>query len=377
MKKNLLVGMIALAGLLAFAGCGNNTATESADGNTTQTSETGEVRGISELNPDDYIVSMGDYKNLEIEAELAQVTDADVDELINSVIRSSGTNQIVEGRALQSGDIANINYAGKMDGEAFEGGTDDSEAGYDLEIGSGSFIPGFEDALIGMETGETRDIDLVFPDEYYEELAGKPVVFTVTLNAIKEKVYPELNDEFAAEQGLEGVSTVEELKAYAKTMLEESAQSTYDSTVSNAIMNKLLEIAEFKDEIPQDRVDYYYNNLYGDDEALATDYGLQLEGFVMAYYGYSSLDEYIAEVKAYAEKSVKFDLVVAKILEAENQTYTDEDVNKDIEENYAEFGCTSADEFREMYDVEEYKAYLMTNKAIEIVKEKANIVAPK
>lgn len=382
MKKSLLVGMIALAGLLTFAGCGNNDAASNTGDNQTNTSsstESGEVKlaDIATINPDEYIASMGDYNNLEIEAELAKITDADVDSLINQVIQSSGSNQNVEGRALQSGDIANINYAGKMNGEAFEGGTDDSEAGYDLTIGSNSFIPGFEDALIGMEVGETRDIDLTFPDEYYEELAGKPVTFTVTLNAIKETVYPELTDEFAVEQGIDGVSTVDELKAFAKNILEENAQSSYETTVSNAIMNKLIEITEFKDEMPQDRYDYYYNDLYNSDEALATDYGLQLEGFVMAYYGYASLDDYINQVKDYADKSVKFDLVVAKILQAENQMITDEDVEKEIEARYEEYGCESPEDFKEQFEVDQFKAYLMTNKVIELVKEKATVVAPK
>lgn len=384
MKKRFLVAAVALSSVLALTACGETEA--DANGTPATTEATAESNGItntitesgvnidelkkniSDINPDDYIVSLGDYKEIQLESKLKEVTDADIENSIQQLINAAVKKVDVEGRALQTGDIANINYAGKMNGEAFDGGTDDSESGYDLEIGSGSFIPGFEDALIGMEIGETRDIDLTFPDEYYEELAGKPVVFTVTLNAIKEKVYPELTDEFVVEQGFEGVSTVEELRDLAKDMLESQAQSNYETSINNEIMNKLVGLAEFKNEVPQDRYQYYYTNTYNNDEALATDYGLMLEGFVMGYYGYGTMDEYVKALKDYAEKSVKLDMVVAKILELENAQITDEAVEAEIEAKYADYGCESADDFKEKYDAEEFKAYLMNQKVIDIIK---------
>lgn len=389
MKKRFLVAAVALSSVLALTACGKteadvneapattDVATQSNDNGITNTITTSGVniedlnKDISNFNPDDYIVSLGDYNGIQIDSKLKEVTDADIDASIQQLINAAVSKVDVEGRALQTGDIANINYAGKMNGEAFEGGTDDSESGYDLEIGSGSFIPGFEDALIGMEVGETRDIDLTFPDEYYEELAGKPVVFTVTLNGIKEKVYPELTDEFVVGQGFDGVSTVDDLKALAKEMLESQAQSNYETAISNEIMNKLIDLAEFKNEVPQDRYQYYYTNTYNNDEALATDYGLMLEGFVMGYYGYGSMDQYIAALKDYAEKAVKLDMVVAKILELENQQITDEAVEAEIEAKYAEYGCESVDDFKEQYDAEEFKAYLMNQKVMEIIKNNA------
>lgn len=384
MKKRFLVAAVALSSVLALTACGETEA--DANGTPATTEATAESNGItntitesgvnidelkkniSDINPDDYIVSLGDYKEIQLESKLKEVTDADIENSIQQLINAAVKKVDVEGRALQTGDIANINYAGKMNGEAFDGGTDDSESGYDLEIGSGSFIPGFEDALIGMEIGETRDIDLTFPDEYYEELAGKPVVFTVTLNAIKEKVYPELTDEFVVEQGFEGVSTVEELRDLAKDMLESQAQSNYETSINNEIMNKLVGLAEFKNEVPQDRYQYYYTNTYNNDEALATDYGLMLEGFVMGYYGYGTMDEYVKALKDYAEKSVKLDMVVAKILELENAQITDEAVEAEIEAKYADYGCESAYDFKEKYDAEEFKAYLMNQKVIDIIK---------
>ena len=384
MKKKFLVAAVALSSVLALTACGETEADVNETPATTEvaTQSNGIIntitesgvniedlnKDISNFNPDDYIVSLGDYNEIQLEAKLKEVTDADIDNSIQQLINAAVSKVEVEGRALQTGDIANINYAGKMNGEAFDGGTDDSESGYDLEIGSGAFIPGFEDALIGMEVGETRDIDLTFPDEYYEELAGKPVVFTVTLNSIKEKVYPELTDEFVVGQGFEGVNTVDDLKALAKDMLESQAQSNYDSAINNEIMNKLVGLAEFKNEVPQDRYQYYYTNTYNNDEALATDYGLMLEGFVMGYYGYSTMDQYLAALKDYAEKSVKLDMVVAKILELENQQVTDEDVEAEIEANYAEYGCESVDDFKEQFDAEEFKAYLMNQKVMEIIK---------
>lgn len=397
MKKRVLVCTMALAAVIAMSGCGATTNSNEGNGDSTtaastetdssaaaSTTSTGTDNGthkvphmtLSELAPDDYVVSIGDYKNLEIEVAKTEVTDEDVEKTIQELIESKSTKENVVGRALKSGDIANINYAGKINGEAFDGGTDDSEAGYDLEIGSGSFIPGFEDALIGMEIGETRDIDLVFPENYYEELAGKPVVFTVTLNAIKENVVPELTDEFVKENASEGVETVEELRALARESLESTAQSNYESSVNSAIMNKLIEICEYKDELPEGRYQYYYDTMYESDEAMATDYGLMLEGFVMYYYGCTDLADYLTKVKNYATKSTKLDLAVLKILSEENQLLTDEDVEKDIEEKYATYGCESVDDFKEKYNVEDYKSYLCSMKAIEIVKENLKIVEP-
>lgn len=370
MKKKLLVAALAVSAALALIGCGeNDIANVDADAVVE-----GVKQSLTEVKVDDYLKKLGDYANMEIPATLAEVTDADVDNTIQSLLTARVKTEEVTGKALESGDIANINYAGKMNGEAFEGGTDDSEAGYDLEIGSNSFIPGFEDALIGMNVGETRDIDLVFPENYYEELAGKPVVFTVTLKAIKQKVLPELTDAFVVEQAIEGVNTVDELKAFVKERLINEAQTNFDTTIDNYIMNQLIEISDYKGDLPQDRIDFYYNNIYNRDEAAATDYGLQLEGYVMYIYGYSDLDMYKEKITEYAKKSVMFDLAAAKVLENENQMITDADIEKAIEEAYEGYGYESVDAFKAATNMEEYKSYLINRKAMDLIREKATIV---
>jgi len=370
MKKKLLVAALAVSAALALIGCGeNDIANVDADAVVE-----GVKQSLTEVKVDDYLKKLGDYANMEIPATLAEVTDADVDNTIQSLLTARVKTEEVTGKALESGDIANINYAGKMNGEAFEGGTDDSEAGYDLEIGSNSFIPGFEDALIGMNVGETRDIDLVFPENYYEELAGKPVVFTVKLNAIKQKVLPELTDAFVVEQAIEGVNTVDELKAFVKERLINEAQTNFDTTIDNYIMNQLIEISDYKGDLPQDRIDFYYNNIYNRDEAAATDYGLQLEGYVMYIYGYSDLDMYKEKITEYAKKSVMFDLAAAKVLENENQMITDADIEKAIEEAYEGYGYESVDAFKAATNMEEYKSYLVNRKAMDLIREKATIV---
>lgn len=370
MKKKLLVAALAVSAALALIGCGeNDIANVDADAVVE-----GVKQSLTEVKVDDYLKKLGDYANMEIPATLAEVTDADVDNTIQSLLTARVKTEEVTGKALESGDIANINYAGKMNGEAFEGGTDDSEAGYDLEIGSNSFIPGFEDALVGMNVGETRDIDLVFPENYYEELAGKPVVFTVTLKAIKQKVLPELTDAFVVEQAIEGVNTVDELKAFVKERLINEAQTNFDTTIDNYIMNQLIEISDYKGDLPQDRIDFYYNNIYNRDEAAATDYGLQLEGYVMYIYGYSDLDMYKEKITEYAKKSVMFDLAAAKVLENENQMITDEDIEKAIEEAYEGYGYESVDAFKAATNMEEYKSYLINRKAMDLIREKATIV---
>lgn len=378
MKKRMLAMVLALVCTVAAVGCGNNTSA-AEENNTSSGTEASAVaeEDLVNINPDDYVISLGDYKNLTLEAKLNVVTDDDIELAISQLLQNLVTLEPVEGRALKEGDIASINYEGKIDGVAFQGGTDNSEEGYDLEIGSGAFIPGFEDAIIGMNVGETRDIDVTFPENYTSaELAGKPAVFTVKLKGIKERVMPELTDELVKEQQLEGITNVEEFRDYTHEVLEAKAQSLYSTDIDNAAMEKMIEICEFKDELPSGRYQYYYDNMLKNDEDLALDYGLDFETFIVLYYGYSSKDDYYAKLEEVVEKAVKVDLAVMAILKAEGQEIDDVALNKDIMTNFESYGCTSVEDFKEKYDVEEYRAYLMNIKALEIVENSATIVEP-
>ena len=384
MKKRFVATVMALVCAMALAGCGeeNQTAVEnttsSGTENDTTVSEDEGDKSLANINPDDYVVSLGNYKGLTLEAKMNVVTDDDIELAINQLLYNNVSLEAVEGRALQTGDIANINYEGKLDGVAFQGGTDDSEEGYDLEIGSGAFIPGFEDSIIGMNIGETRDIDVTFPEQYpAADLAGKAVVFTVKLNGIKERVLPELTDEFVVAQEIEGITTVDQFKEYTRKVLGDRAQSIYDSELENSAMEALISVCEFNDNLPKARYQYYYDNMLGNDEDLALDYGLDFDTFIVTYYGFGTKDDYYAKLDEVVTKAVQVDLAAMAILKAEGQEVDDTVLDKDIADNYATYQCTSVDDFKEKYDVEEYRAYLINTKAMDIVKANATVVEPK
>ena len=333
--------------------------------------------GITSVNPDKYITAMRDYTGLTLEAALREVTDEQVEARIQNNLMNSMESVEVTGRALKSGDIANINYEGKIDGVAFEGGSNMGEEGYDLEIGSGAFIPGFEDGIIGMEAGQTRDITVTFPEQYpAEQLAGKEAVFTVVLNAIKEQVVPELTDEYVAGLGIENVNTVDGLKTYVRQQLEIEAKNDYETQLNNSAMEKMLEICDFTDEVPEDRYKYYYDNVVNMDTQYAAQFGVDLDTFVTAYYGFEDTASYYKHVEDSAMQAVQIDLASGKILKDAGEKITDKMVEEDIAANLETYGVSSVDEFKQNYNFDEYKSYLMNKKALDIIIGSANVVAP-
>lgn len=358
MKKRLVGFLVALSAMAMLTGCTDDSS-----------------KDISKLNIDKYLLSIGDYKNLEVEAQLHEVTEDDVNLTIQYMLASAPINEPVTGRALQVGDVSNIDFVGKIDGVAFDGGTGSNQ---ELEIGSGQFIPGFEDAIVGMEIGEVRDIDVTFPEEYpVPDLAGKPAVFTVTLNSISEKVTPELTEEYVQGLGLEGVTTIDQFKASVKEQLMQSAEDSYNTTLEAGAMNALLDVCEFSDEVPSERYSYYYDSMVSEDTQQAEAIGTDLEKYVKAMYGFETVDEYYKNVEDYAIRAVHLDLATAKVLEAEKNKVTSKDVEECLKNDFADFGFASADEFKKNVNTEDLKSYLINKRAAEIVKSNASVVAPK
>ena len=272
MKKNLSVLLVVAMAVTSLTACGSKSEEAASDaasgGSSTEAAATAgsndiaslqnldklEVKALDEINPSDYI-TLGEYKGLTVEVAPASVTDEDVDGYINNLIEANPAKTEITDRPIQKGDIANIDYEGKYadTGVAFEGGT---AQGFDLDIGSGMFIPGFEDGLVGVNLGDTVDLDLTFPEEYgSKDLAGKKVVFTVKVNKISEKS-KEPTDEWAAGLGMEGVTNLEQLKETSKKQLTEEAEATHKADVESAVIDKVIEISEYKD-FPQEVLNYY------------------------------------------------------------------------------------------------------------------------
>ena len=370
MKKKL--AKVLVAGLigLQLIGCSNqNTENTNENQETTVENTEKEIMYFNEINVDEY-VTLGDYKGLEIVSNSIEISDEEVDSYIEYLLSMSGELEEVTDRdVVQNGDVANIDYEGKKDGVAFEGGTD---TGYDLSIGSGSFIDGFEEGLIGVKKGETVDLNLTFPENYgAEDLAGQEVVFTVTVNGIYQTVYPEFDDEFVASLEIENVSTTEEYRAYMKSMMEESEKETALQDVQTQLITLVTENADVT-EAPEGLVNKFYDINIENMTYQASTYGMDLQSFVSAYYGMDN-ETFEAETVSAAKESALQALVCLKIAKEENLLIGDEELNTAIEENYVSYGYASADDFKAAVDLEEYRDSLLLNKVVDFLIENATI----
>ncbi len=340
----------------------NSTETESTaeSGTGTETEDFGPQAYLNGINVADY-VTLGNYKGVEVSVDAAVVTDEYMDSYIDYVLQSNMIKTEITDRPVQEGDIVNIDYEGKIDGVAFDGGT---AQGYDLTIGSGSFIDGFEDGLIGAEKGETRDIQVTFPEDYHgTEVAGKDAVFTVTVNSISVETLPELTDEFV--QGLDvGASTVEEYRQYVYDLLMEQEQENRDANAEVAVLEAVMADSTLQDP-PEDMTDRYYSRLIDNMTYYASMYGYDLETFLTLQ---GSSEDAVRESAVEAGKEI---LTMQAIAEAEGLEVTDEELDAEIEENAQSMGYDDAEEYRAALDVEGYREYMMSEKVLDFLMENA------
>ena len=277
-------------------------------------------------NTADYITLPADYNAISIsEADLTPAED-DIQFQISTLLSRYATTQEVTGRAAQSGDIANIDYSGTVDGVAFTGGTAE---GYDLTLGSGSFIDGFEDQIIGHNVGDTFDVTVTFPDGYGDStdaegntitLSGKEAVFSVTLNALSVSVTPELTDEWVDSNfgTTDGLHTADDLHSYFSSAL-------YADNYENAIVDYLMENSEFK-AVPSVLTSYYIRMFLSYYNQYASRYGMDLDAFAQTQ-GYTDADAMLAASDSYFEHLAKQDLIFQAVADAENITPTQEQID--------------------------------------------------
>ncbi len=266
-------------------------------------------------------ITLGDYKKLKAKKEKISVTDADVDEVIQRM-RSQLSEKVTVERKASSGDEVNLDFVGKKDGVAFDGGT---ATGYDLVLGSGSFIPGFEEALVGNKTGDTFDVPLKFPDDYHaENLKGAEVVFAVTIHAIKEVVLPEVNDEFAAKVG--PFKTVEGMREDVKVQLTEQKEKTAADNYKDALVEQL--VATGNVPIPQILVADQSRQIEQDAMQNLMYRGMTPEQY-MAQQGYKDHDEWHEkEFKVAAERRVQAGLALAELSKLEKIEVTEAELTQ-------------------------------------------------
>ncbi|WP_130836071.1 trigger factor [Lachnoclostridium sp. Marseille-P6806] len=392
MKKRILTSALAAVTALSMAGCGS-------------TDKSAYITGIT---ASDY-VEVADYASIPVEEAAPSVSDSYVEMYINYTLSGDASYEDVTDRdVVADGDTVNIDYVGKIDGEEFSGG---SAQGYNLQIGSGSFIDGFEDGLIGEKTGSKPVLHLKFPDEYSNaEVAGKDVDFEVTINSIETLVTPELTDEWAAKQNIAGVSTAEDYRSYVRKELLAQAQSTYDTDVRNKIADYLEENSNFVQEPPAAMVDRYYASLTEYYTQYAAQYGMDLATFMQYVSPTASEEEtdgtaeaasaadteesaasgdgasseaeeeetpaYEATLREQAARTAKQYIILGAIAEKENITIGKREYNAALDSAAAKGGYASVSEYKKNEDAYALYESLLTDKVMEFLVSHAVITEP-
>ena len=314
-------------------------------------------------------VTLGEYKGVSVKKETTVVTDVEVDARVEEERNKQATEIQVEDRAGAEGDTVNLDYAGTVDGVAFAGGTAQDQT---LKIGSGSFIPGFEEQMIGMNIGEEKDLQVTFPEKYHaEELAGKAAVFHVKVNSITETQLPALDDDFAKD--ISEFDTLEEYKADIRAKLEAQAAEKDNNNFTNAVIEKVLENATV--EIPEAMIERQIDSMMRDFEYRLMGNGLKLDDF-LKYTG-SDMKTFRENYRGQAEKSVKAHLVLEAIEKAEAIDATQEQIDKQLEAFAAQTGKT-VEEFKASLsesDIEYFKADAIRDNCVKFLADNAKIEA--
>ena len=307
-------------------------------------------------------VTLGEYKGLYIHKDEVNVTDEDVEAELSKVQdRFADWVLREEGQPAEDGDQVTIDFVGKKDGEPFEGGSGEN---YPLELGSNTFIPGFEEQLVGVKTDDVKDVTVTFPEDYQAaDLAGKEAVFTVTVHDIKYKDRPEVNDELIAQLKREGVETVEKFKEVTKEDLTKERERAADEKFTNDLMEAISDNATV--EIPAVMIENEVDNLYRDFTNR-----MQQSGFTAEQY-FAATGQTEADLKATmrpdAQRRVKGSLVLDAVIKAENIEISDEDVEKEYTEMSTLYNM-DVEQIKKLLPAENIKDDLAQQKALELIK---------
>lgn len=304
-------------------------------------------------------LTISQYTGVEVAPmeEPTEITDAHVESLLVSNLQSYAEEPEDPTAEVKLGDTASIEYVGKIDGVAFDGGSTTEPT--DLTIGSHSYIDGFEASVIGHKAGETFDWNGTFPEDYQNtDLAGKDVVFTITVDGITSSV-PELTDEFVQENLSDTADTVEEYEDELRARMEEQAQQMVEDTLTNAVWKKVLENTEIK-EYDSEKVDEVFNTII-DTYKMSADYvGQTYEEFIEAQQG-QTVEEFEADITETAKSSVKQTMVIEAIAEKEKIEPTEEEYEEQFEKMAASYGYSSVDELQSVATEDELKDVALGN----------------
>ena len=310
-------------------------------------------------------VTLGQYKGLEVEKMAVTVSDAQVNAELDRMAQNVASTETVE-KAAEMGDTANIDFEGFDNGVAFEGGKGEN---FDLKLGSGQFVPGFEEQVVGMSAGEEKDINVTFPEDYAAELAGKAVVFHVKLNKVTVTNVPALDDEFAKD--VSEFDTLEELKADIRAKAEEQAEKQANSAFEQAALDKAAENTTV--DMPKALIE---SELDSQLERFA--YQLQMSGYSMEQYAQmmgGDMNTLRNAFRPQAEKQAKINVTLEKIAEVEGIEVTEEDIAAEIEAMAKQYEM-EVEKVKELVPAEELTANLKTRKAVKVIVDSAVAVEP-
>lgn len=379
MKKRAIMISMLLVMALSVTGCSQKTATKDKDTKTEETAKTDDAEETESDNTEDTsedtpttaelmagidvekCVTLGDYKGVTVEKTIQSVTDEDVQNEIDNAL----ANYPVEvDRAAKEGDTVNIDYVGKIDGEEFDGGSDQ---GADLKLGSGKFIDGFEDGLIGARKGETRTLNLTFPEDYTQDLAGKAVEFTVTVNAVKEPL-SEPTDQWVADN-IEGYDNIADYKAGIRSEQEENNEQTAENQVRYAAWTQVIDNCTIN-EYPETLVEVGKKLYEQQVETYAKYAGMELDAYIES----SGLtqEEYQSNMEEYGKNVAAQALVCQAICDKEGFAIGDDDYQKALQDMLTEYGCTE-DELIKTYGQDNVEQSIMLNRVSNLILENANV----
>lgn len=379
MKKRAIMISMLLVMALSVTGCSQKTATKDKDTKTEETAKTDDAEETESDNTEDTsedtpttaelmagidvekCVTLGDYKGVTVEKTIQSVTDEDVQNEIDNAL----ANYPVEvDQAAKVGDTVNIDYVGKIDGEEFDGGSDQ---GADLKLGSGKFIDGFEDGLIGARKGETRTLNLTFPEDYTQDLAGKAVEFTVTVNAVKEPL-SEPTDQWVADN-IEGYDNLADYKAGIRSEQEESNEQTAENQVRYAAWTQVIDNCTIN-EYPETLVEVGKKLYEQQVETYAKYAGMELDAYIES----SGLtqEEYQSNMEEYGKNVAAQALVCQAICDKEGFAIGDDDYQKALQDMLTEYGCTE-DELIQTYGQDNVEQSIMLNRVSNLILENANV----
>lgn len=376
MKKQIVFLLTGMCALALLAGCGEN-----------KTNNTGEqnnkVEGAKEAGKDEEsqnaaeagkYVTLGEYKGMEISVEKAKVTEETVKSSMESLMNMYPAYEPSDKTVVEDGDSVNIDYEGLLDGVAFDGGTASDQV---LKIGSGSFIDGFEEGLIGAKVGDKVALDLTFPDPYQSaELAGKAVVFNVTVNSIvepKEMTVDTITDEYVASNfAMYGFQTVEDFKNGIKETLTSQNETTADTAKRNAVIEKLKEVCTVN-QLPDGELEKRIKDYTEEFKAMCKEkYDMELEDYLKENYQ-STIEDFNTQTEEYMKDNLEVELMLLAIAEKEKLKVDEEGYQNLVSQMMQEYSIESEEALNEKYGKEFIQDSYLCNKAVDLLIENAKV----